>query len=197
MLALDLSKSRTGWAVWQDGWDMPRYGNWKLGGEYTPNGGVFAKLQQQMHELRAVMPYERIHYEQPINPASLQGFTNIQSIRLAIGLAAHTESYGAAMGCRTNEVHIDTWRIDFVGGGEIAKIKADARALSRAQGKRVSARDDLKFATMERCRQLGMKPAYDDEADAIGILTYSLLTLAVTPPWIANEVLRAPLELRS
>ena len=64
------------------------------------------------------------------------------------------------------------------------------RAATRAQK---SARDPLKAATMERCRQLGMKPRNDDEADAIGILTYGLLLNGVTPPWIANEVLRPAL----
>lgn len=193
LLALDLSKTRTGWAVWHDGWEKPQFGSWVLGSEYTADGRVFAKLHEHMLDLRAVIPFDEIHYEQPINPAKLQGFTNINVIKMAIGLASHVLSFAAATGCRASDVHIDTWRIDFVGSGEISQIKAAVRAKARAAGKKLSARDDLKEATMERCRQLGMKPRYNDEADAIGIADYVLGTQRITPPWRAQEVLRPAL----
>jgi hypothetical protein len=54
----------------------------------------------------------------------------------------------------------------------------------------------LKDYTMERCRQLGLKPRSHDEADAIGLLDYCLHMKGVTPPWAADEVLRAPLGVR-
>ena len=46
---------------------------------------------------------------------------------------------------------------------------------------------------IERCRQFGFTPRKNDEADAIGILTYAILLNGVTPPWLADETLRAPL----
>src|SRR3546814_15740462 len=69
-----------------------------------------------------------------------------------------------------------TWRVNFIGSQ-----------------KRGTKRATLKDLTKERCRQLGMKPQNDDEADAIGILTHAADSLGLSPPGTANEVLRPPL----
>jgi hypothetical protein len=42
-----------------------------------------------------------------------------------------------------------------------------------------------------------MKPVNDDEADAIAILTYALGLSGITPPWLADEVLRPVLGLEA
>lgn len=193
LCALDLSKARTGWTVWHAGWDQPRYGHWKLGGEYTSDGEVYLKLHKELDALRKVMGFDVIVKEQAINPGKLQGRTNIRAIELSLGLSAHTHSFGYSRNCRVHDVSIDTWRIDFVGSGEIAQIKAEVRAKARAAGKKISARDDLKYATIVRCNQLGLKPDNDDEGDSIGIADYFLGTQGIVPPWRKDEVLRAPL----
>lgn len=190
ILALDLSKVSTGWAWWDGMAARPRYGHWRLGSEYTSDGGVFAKLHQHMADLRSVCPFEWIYFEEPIHPANLSGATNIRAIRLAAGLAAHVESFGHAMGCRTKAINVGLWRKDFVGPDIERQTKADARAKAKALGRKVSARDTLKALTMERCRHLGMNPRKDDEGDAIGILTYGCELHHITPPWLAGEVLR-------
>jgi hypothetical protein len=193
LCTLDLSKARTGWSVWHTGWDQPRYGSWPLGGEYTTDGEVYLNLHRELDALKRVMGFDIIAKEQAINPGHLQGFTNIRSIELAFGLSAHVHSFGFSRDCRVVDIHIDTWRIDFVGSGEIAQIRAAVRAKAKARGKKMSARDDLKEATMARCRQLGLKPENDDEGDAIGVGDYFLGAQGIIPPWRANEVLRAPL----
>ncbi|NUR78473.1 MAG: hypothetical protein HOQ28_19580 [Thermoleophilia bacterium] len=44
---------------------------------------------------------------------------------------------------------------------------------------------------MDRCRQLGFSPRYDDEGDALGILDHALdFHEHVRPPWRSQEVLR-------
>jgi hypothetical protein len=196
-VALDLSKSSTGWAAWRPGWELPRYGHWVLGSEYTSRGGVFTKLHQNMSDLhRVVCPIEFLFVEEPISPAQLQGGTTINTLRIASGLAAHAESFAHAMGVRRiQEFNVSSWRGDFIGRVENAEAKARARRAKKAGDARASARADLKALTIERCRQLGMTPRKDDEADAIGILTYGLLISGVQPPWLATEVLRAPLEV--
>jgi len=50
---------------------------------------------------------------------------------------------------------------------------------------------ELKDLAMQRCRQLGFKPAKHDEAEAIGLLDYACDQLQIVPYW--NQVLRAPL----
>lgn len=201
-LSLDLSKTRTGWAWWDGHSPVPRYGSWVLGSEYTTNGGVFAKLASCLAEHHQVMPFERIYVEPPIVPAQLQGNTTIQTIRLAIGLIATLEyfahqyrSHGKHPTRAPLEINVDTWRPEFIGRIADSETKARARRLKKAGDKRASARDTLKALTVLRCRQLGMTPHFDDEADAIGILTYGLLFDEITPPWIADEVLRVPLEI--
>lgn len=178
VLALDLSKRRTGWATWSPGHDRARFGNKVLGSEHSPDGLTFANLHHWLSELRMVTGFENIYLEQPIHPASLTGQTNIGTLRVLSGLAAHVHSFAAAMGLpQPVEVNIATWRRHFFG-----KMP---RATKSAQ---------LKRYAMDRCRQLGFAPRFDDEAEAIGILDFALdFHEHVTPPWRADEVLRPPM----
>lgn len=196
-VALDLSKTSTGWAAWRAGWEKPRYGHWVLGSEYTSRGAVFAKLHQNMSDLhRVICPIEYLFVEEPISPAQLQGGTTINTLRIASGLAAHAESFAHAMGVRRiQEFNVSSWRPDFIGKVHDTEAKARARRAKKAGDARASARGELKALTIERCRQLGLTPRKDDEADAIGILTYGMLISGEMPPWLASEVLRAPLEV--
>jgi len=112
-----------------------------------------------------------------MHAATMQGGTNIDSLRVLAGLAAHAESWADGMGLRSVQaVNVSTWRKHFIGSQ-----------------KRGSKRATLKSLTMERCNQLGFKPRRDDEADALGILDYGCELRGVLPPWRANEVLRPPL----
>lgn len=195
ILALDLSKTSTGWCIWDGAAEKPLYGHWVLGSEYTSDGGVFAKLHEGMSDLwRTICRFDYVAIESPINPAQLQGNTTIQTIRLASGLAAHAHSFAYAMDCRpVIEVNVSSWRPDYIGKFHSDEARRVARVAKKAGNSRASARSDLKALTMERCRQLGLNPRKDDEADAIGILTYIVLSHGETPPWIADEVLRQPL----
>lgn len=184
ILALDLSKRSTGWAVWQEGWEKPRYGHWQLGSEFTSEGQTYATLHRNLADLRAIARFDRIYFEEAINPAALSGHTNIDTLRVLSGLCAHAESFGYAMGCRTYRTNISTWRRDFLGSMEITDAKRRAKAIGK------SASADLKELTMERARQLGMNPRKSDEADAIGILDYACTALGIMPPWRSTEALR-------
>lgn len=191
ILAIDLSKTRTGWAYWDGASDKAQFGHWVLGSEYTADGQVFTKLHGEMAALHSLMPFEAIFIEEPVSPAQLQGFTTLQTIRLLSGIAAHVHSFAHAYGLRRpQEINVSSWRPDFIGRIDDAGAKARARRAKKAGDTKASARDELKRLTMERCRQLGFAPRYNDEADAIGILTYAILLGGQTPPWLANETLR-------
>lgn len=201
-LALDLSKTGTGWAHWDGQSDRPRYGRWILGSEYTTNGGTFAKLAEKLAELHQVMPFETVFMEPPIVPNQLQGNTTIQIIRLATGLAAMTEYFCHIYRGHDEhptrlllEANIDSWRPAFIGRIADSQAKAKARRAKKAGNAKASARDTLKALTIARCKQLGLSPRSNDEADAIGILTYGILSKGETPPWVADEVLLQPLEV--
>lgn len=177
VLALDLSKRSAGWAMWAVGEERPASGAWELGSEYTSRPETFVRLHQRMSEQTAFGLPDAVFYEEPIQAVQLQGHTNIETLKLVAGLAAHAESWAEAMGCRIiRGVNLATWRRHFLG-----KMP---RATKTAE---------LKGYAVERCRQLGFRPRVHDEAEALGILDYACETLSILPPWRANEVLRPPL----
>ncbi|PTR06418.1 MULTISPECIES: hypothetical protein [unclassified Novosphingobium] len=185
ILALDLSKRGTGWAVWIEGTDAPRYGSWVLGSEFTTRGQTYAKLHANLLDLRALCRFEHLYFEEPISPAQLSGHTNIDTLRVLSGLAAHAESFAHAMGLRTAQaINVSSWRGDFIGRIAASDARKRAKAANR------SASDSLKALTIERCRHLGFKPRTNDEADALGLLDYACGLRGLTPPWRQNEVLR-------
>jgi hypothetical protein len=200
LIALDLSKSSTGWAAWGVGQNaQPSYGHERLGSEYSSNGMTFCKLHKVLADLHAVHRFDAIFYEQKINPQNLSGVTNIHTINIMAGLEAHTQSFAHAYGIRKCEaVDVGRWRPAFIGRVEHSVAKADARRDRKAGNQKASARDTLKRLTMERAMQLGFSPRCDDEADAIGILTYACeVIIGTPPPWTANEVLRPMMEARA
>ena len=167
ILALDLSKTATGWACWAPGDERVASGVWQLGSEYTSRGRVYAKLHENMIGLHRLGKIEALFFEDAINimPGAVQ--TNVESVRLAAGLCAHAESFGEAVNCRhicgVNQV---TWRREFLG-----RI---ARGTKKV---------DLKDMAMQRARELGFKPQRHDEAEAIGILDYACTELDLAPFW--------------
>ncbi|MBB4859652.1 hypothetical protein HNO88_002981 [Novosphingobium chloroacetimidivorans] len=194
-LALDLSKSSTGWALWAPGSDAPRYGHWQLGSEWTTEGGCYAKLHRNLSDLHKVAGFTHLYFEEPINPGHLTGNTSIATIWLLSGLAAHAQSFGHIKRCRiVKAVNVERWRKDFIGDMVVREVKAGTRRRRKAGDSKASSTDQLKKLVIERCKQFGFAPRKNDEADAIGILTYSLLLDGVTPPWIANETLRPALQ---
>lgn len=178
ILALDLSKRSTGWALWQPGWDNPRYGHAQLGSEYTSEGKTYCKLHQLLSDLRVICPFETIYFEEAINPAALTGHTNIETLRVLSGLCAHAQSFGEAMGCRIiMSVNISSWRKFFVG-----KMPRGTKS------------KQWKDYAEERCRHYGWKPRVSDEADALGVLDYACELQGIIPPWRTDEVLRPMLS---
>lgn len=188
-LALDPSKSNTGWAQWKPGWEHPIYGSVCLGSAYTSRGMVLTKLRQTLIDLFTVNAFDVIFVEQAIN-LNMKHNTSPDNIRLSERLMGTIEGVGHELRVRRiHEYEPREWQPGFCGRDEHKLIKRAAKEAQR------SARDPLKAAVQERCRLYGFKPRNTDEADAIGILTYGLLSSGITPPWVAGEVLLQPLEL--
>ena len=190
LLALDLSKTCTGWAFFKPGDERALLGHFSLGGEYSSRGDCYAKLQTKLNELRMTLAFERVVIEQKINPANLSGITNINTISLMGGLEAHVESFCAVFRIPHRAVSVASWRKDFLGSDEIAGIRRRVKDEEKRTGKKLGASDALKAATMLRAEQFGHTPRKPDEADAFGLLDYELLSRGITPPWRAQEVLQ-------
>lgn len=188
-LALDPSKSNTGWAQWKPGRPSPRYGSVCLGTSFTERPQVLTKLRQALIDLYSVEPFDFVFVESAIN-LNMGHNTSPDNIRLAERLMGTIEGLCYELRVRRIfEYEPRQWQPGFCGRDEHDLIK---RAAKRAQR---SARDPIKAAVQERCRLFGLKPRNSDEADAIGILTHGLLSRNITPPWLAQETLQTPLEI--
>lgn len=167
VIFLDLSKRSAGYACWGPGDSRPVSGAWVLGSEFTSDGLVYCKLHENLTGLHQLGGIEAIFWEEPLDARLLSGHTNIDSVRVLGGLAAHAASWGEAMGCRIiRAVNMAAWRRHFIGSMPRASKTAD-----------------LKRMAMEKCRALGFKPQTHDEAEAIGGLSYACDQLDLIPPW--------------
>lgn len=201
-LALDLSKTSTGWAAWSEGWNKPRYGHFQPASEYTHQGQMYTKVRSQIIELfTAVTKFDRVFIEAPMCHKSMfrkkdgkevQIRTKPIIIEETLGILGVTKGVLHELRCRMPvEIAPLSWQKDFCGSDETKLIKREAKMAEQ------SARDPIKAAVMARCRQLGMRVQVDDESDAIGLLTVGLLRDRITPPWLLDETLRAPLGVRA
>lgn len=171
-LALDLSKSSTGWALWDGVSDKAQHGTRELGSSLTDPGTVFARVHGLMNDLHMITPFERVYIEKPLDPVLMAKINNFDTPFLLYGLASHAYSFCAAKRIRVFQmVHQATWRKHFIGSMRIGTKKVD-----------------LKRMAMERCRQLGFNVRKDDEADALGILDYAISLDGKMPPWRANAL---------
>jgi hypothetical protein len=196
ILALDLSKSCTGWAYWEDGYEHAVLGHFACGGAYSSRGDCYAKLQSELNALHIALGFDRMVWEQKISPQNLGGITNYETIALMGGLEAHAESFAAVFRIPCRAVNVSSWRPDFLGRDEIAGLRAKVKEREKAEGKKIGMSDVFKIATMERARQFGHAPRKPDEADALGVLDYELLTRGITPPWRLYEVLQPMVAAR-
>lgn len=200
LLALDLSKSCTGFAIWHPGWERARLGHRSLGSEYSTNGDVFNALHKLLEELRVTIGFEQLFWERKLSAHKIvSGKTTQQTLDLLGGLDAYAEGYRAAYRMRGRPVAVNDWRQPFIGKDLDGTIKAATRRHNRIAkaggGRTITSTDKLKAATMERARQLGFSPRNDGEADALGLLDYQLDLADIVPPWRQDEVLRAPLAV--
>lgn len=179
ILALDLSKSSTGFALWETSMARPVSGTWSLGSSMTTTGQACINLHQRLNDLYSVSPFDIVIYESPLNLDSGKLVTSADTTFLLIGLAVHVDSFSEAKRIRKYRcVNQTTWRRHFIG--------------SMKRGTKTT---QLKAYSMERCSQLGFNPAKHDEAEAIGILDFMCEMEGIIPPWRANEVLRPPLGM--
>lgn len=172
-VALDLSLSSTGWASWDGISDAPSYGHWKLADGMKWRARGYVRLHKALLEIHATTPIDHLIFEEPLSQASVKGNSSIETLQTLAGLAAHAESFAAAIKATSRPVNIASWRRHFIG--------------SMPRGTKSP---DLKAMTMKRCRELGFSPVGNDEADALGLLDFALHQDGITPPWRLTNVLQ-------
>ena len=173
ILALDLSKTSTGWASFQPGDKTLASGAWVLGSEFTPRGKVFGNLHGRMSDLETLGHIDAVFYEKPLDLGAKRGrdgkpigIGSSEAHFLLLGLAMHAESWAEAMGCRIiREVPMGTWRSHFLKGMDRKRYV------------------DLKAMAVAKALALGFKTRCHDQAEAIGILDYATEVLNLPAPW--------------
>lgn len=176
-VALDLSLSSTGFASWSDGDAAPAFGRWPLADSMKWRGRGYVRLHKSLLQIHAATPIDHLIFEEPLTPASVSGHTNIDTLQTLAGLAAHAESFAAAVKATARPVNVATWRRHFIGPMP-----------------RGTKSPDLKAMTMKRCRELGFDPVSFDEADALGILDHALSVDGILPPWRQDCILTRQLH---
>lgn len=210
-LALDVSAASTGWAVWIEGdirskFDSPdwpkftgklglsatsknwrvydggkssvAHGAWRLKTEWSKEGEPHAKLHDYLTALHDFCGFEHIFFERALAQSQRGDATN-QSNDILVELIGHVKSFHFAYQLRRLiGIHRASWQKAFIGSVKRGTKRATITQMYSA-----------------RARQLGFAFRKDDEAAALGLLSYGLLTSNIQPPWLANEVLQAPLVI--
>lgn len=171
ILALDLSKRRTGWALWHKGWESPRYGHWILGSEFTTDGEVLMKALQCLTDHWQALQFSSLYWEEPLTQMQRMGQSN-KGNDIQVKLVGICQYFAKASRTRTQEINQTSWRRSFIG-----KMPRGTKS------------KEWKDYAMERSRHFGWAPRFHDEADALGLLDHCISLEGVTPPWRENQTL--------
>lgn len=142
--AFDISKTRTGWCFGVP-LRQPVFGSFSLSGETDE---VYHRLHKRVWRLFEEHRPNQVFFEQPFTGR------NPKTARILHEMCGAFQLTCRLYGVPVFEVPIATWRKHFLGTNHFR-------------------REDAKRASVTRCRQLGLTPQTDDEADAIGIWDYA------------------------
>ena len=173
VLALDLATT-TGWACGRPG-TKPKFGFMRLG---KPGGGranCYRVLRLWLDDFQHLHKPDMIVFESPAAPMVMQGRTNIDTIKLLIGLAEHVEEWCLG-NIELREASVQQIRPHFIGENMKSKL--------------------AKAATIERCHELGWLVTNDNEADACALWSYQVcclrpdIAIRMTPLFATHHILR-------
>ena len=169
VLALDLSKSGTGWARYRSGEARPTFDSAPMGTSHTSRARVTVNLYLKLQELCAFGDPDVVYYEAPLRGDHQ---SNEANNRLLNALAATVEFFFECKRVRFHEVNNRVWK---------------ATQLNPVQKRLTS--DEWKALSIRTARELGMKPRNDNEADALHILDHGLAQENIVPVWRKNPPL--------
>jgi len=164
VLALDIAKHRTGWAVGFPGMPRPSWGVYELAGDWDRHEGL--RLNQWRRFLESKIDAHGVTYiamERPFIDMKSFDYNGTAPILQMHGIVLELAH---ARGARAGAVSIASWRSHFLG---TAKAPAGLAAAQRTSA--------LKDMAMRQCASRGWLPQYHDEAEALGIMDFALACL--------------------
>lgn len=163
ILCLDLA-THIGVARWQN--NKPHISTYELPQSHEDVGLFLHAYHKFFHRQLELGIPDVIVFEAPWVGKQMTSTT----AKKLFGLAGCTELFCREAGIREYfDVKPNTWRKHFTGVGS---------------GKR----EDLKLITQQKAAQVGFEGLTEDEADALGILDYTLHCFKITPSWACGEL---------
>lgn len=174
ILALDQAPGMTGWALCADAAGLTS-GAWPLG-KTSQRGLLYRELWRRLDAVHHDHALERIIHERPNFGMANKGEAQLLA---TTGLIATIELWGCSRGIAVQGYSSGAWRGTF---------------FTKTERKDIRARKDWKRAAVIRCRQLGLDPGSDDEAEAIALLDHHHLSNQIQPEWrLGQQALEAPI----
>lgn len=164
VLALDIAKHRTGWAVNSLDFERPFWGVYELAGEWEKNEGL--RLHQWRNFLEAKIRQHSVTYvamERPFIDMKDFNYNGSVPILQMWGIALELAQ---GLQIRHGNAPIGSWRSHFLGTAQAPA------GLPKAQ--RTNALKDM--ATRQAAKR-GWLTQYHDEAEALGIADFALSCL--------------------
>ncbi len=154
ILALDLA-GRTGWACGYATDKVPQSGSIRFAREGASLAATLSDCRLQLRDFLSANPeIGLVVFEAPLVPFFKRGKTNINTIRMLMGLCAVVEELLYTLGVYDiREATVADVRTHFLGSNKHKRAEA-------------------KHLTINACYRLGWKPATDDEADAMALWHY-------------------------
>jgi hypothetical protein len=180
ILALDLSKSGTGWARYRKGDAAPTFGTWVLGTSYTDRAAMTVKLYQNLRDQFAFAEPDFVIYESPLRGDAQSTEKNN---RIAGANAAIVEFVCKCSRIRFSECDNNAWKASFFNTNIPKRVKNELGRSVRNPGY------NPKAISIAMCKAFGIKVQNDNEADAIGLLDHALGLEGIIPAWRAEHVL--------
>ena len=165
ILALDIA-TNTGAAFGDPADGLPALTSARFGEPGDSLEASFAAAMCWMENLLNARNPSRVVFESPLQPSFMRGHTTATTIRKLQGLAAIIGGTAHRMGFfNIAEAPVADIRMHFLGSRRIKSAEA-------------------KKATIARCRELGLAPKNDNEADAAALWFYAAGLHAAQPELI-------------
>jgi hypothetical protein len=151
VLALDLA-TVTGYAHGKPG-TVPKFGHIRFSTPGSSRAATYRSFRFWLDDFTHHNIIDLIVYESPAIPSIMAGKTNIDTIKLLMGLAEHLEEW-SYQHIELREASVSQVRSHFIGSNMRSKIG--------------------KALTLERCRDLGWDCTTTDESDACALWDYQI-----------------------
>ena len=179
VLAVDPSKTQTGWARFKAGDVKPLCGHFSSGGPHSTRRDLIGKFYREFTAIVAFPP-DLIAFERPLRGDAQ---SNEDNNRNANAMATIIELVAYAHRIRCTDHDNNTWKSSFFNTDIPMRVK---NHLGKSMK---NPRYNTKAISLAMCKAFDIDVANHDEADAVGLLDHVLGLEGIIAPWRRDNVL--------